>query len=139
MSLKNKVAVVTGGNTGIGQAIALELARQSASIVIDYVAHPESTNALEQQIAKLGSQSIGVPADVSKLADLQKLRHGDERQPQERLFRYANRSHVRGLSLVPGGLSFAKDQAKMTTFHNVLGSCVFPLQAACAILARKRW
>ena len=73
MSLKGKVAIVTGGNSGIGQAIVLELARQGASIVIDYVAHPEATSALEQQIAKLGSQSIGVAADVSKLADLQKL------------------------------------------------------------------
>jgi len=73
MSLKNKVAIVTGGNSGIGQAIVLELARQGASIVIDYVVHPEATEALEQQIAKLGDQSIGVDADVSKLADLQKL------------------------------------------------------------------
>ena len=73
MSLKDKVAIVTGGNSGIGQAIVLELAQQGASIVIDYVAHPEATSALEQQIAKLGSRSIGVTADVSKLADLQKL------------------------------------------------------------------
>ena len=60
MALKNKVAIVTGGNSGIGQAIVLELARQGAAIVIDYVAHPEATTALEQQIAKLGDQSIGV-------------------------------------------------------------------------------
>jgi glucose 1-dehydrogenase len=73
MSLKDKVAIVTGGNSGIGQAIVIELAQQGASIVIDYVAHPEATSALEQQIAKLGSRSIGVTADVSKLADLQKL------------------------------------------------------------------
>ena len=73
MALKNKVAIVTGGNSGIGQAIVLELARQGAAIVIDYVAHPEATAALEQQIAKLGDQSIGVDADVSKPADLQKL------------------------------------------------------------------
>src|SRR6516164_7744917 len=73
MSLKNKVAIVTGGNSGIGQAIALELARLGASIVIDYVSHPEATEALEQQICKLGDQSIGVDADVSKLADLEKL------------------------------------------------------------------
>src|SRR5215469_10357224 len=73
MSLKNKVAIVTGGNSGIGQAIVLELARQGASIVIDYVVHPDATETLEQQIAKLGYQSIGVEADVSKLADLQKL------------------------------------------------------------------
>src|SRR5713101_6067352 len=73
MSLKNKVAIVTGGNSGIGRAIVLELARQGASIVIDYLFHPEATETLEQQITKLGSPSIGVEADVSKLADLRKL------------------------------------------------------------------
>ncbi len=73
MSLKNKVAIVTGGNSGIGQAIVLALAQQGASIVIDYVIHPEATEALERQIAKLGDQSIGVDADVSQTADLQKL------------------------------------------------------------------
>jgi len=51
----------------------LELARQGASVVIDYVAHPEATEALEREICKLGNQSLGVEADVSKLADLQKL------------------------------------------------------------------
>jgi glucose 1-dehydrogenase len=73
MSLKNKVAIVTGGNSGIGQAIVLELARQGASIVIDYLVHPEATETLEQQITRLGGRSIGVEADVSKLADLEKL------------------------------------------------------------------
>jgi glucose 1-dehydrogenase len=73
MSLKNKVAIVTGGNSGIGQAIVVELARQGAGIVIDYVVHPEATAALEQKVAELGDQSIGVDADVSKPADLQKL------------------------------------------------------------------
>jgi glucose 1-dehydrogenase len=73
MPLKDKVAIVTGGNSGIGQAIVLELARQRASIVIDYVCHPEATEALEQQVTKLGDQSIGVDADVSKIADLEML------------------------------------------------------------------
>jgi glucose 1-dehydrogenase len=73
MSLKGKVAIVTGGNTGIGQAIVLELARLDANIIIDYVAHPEATEALEREVAKLGDQSIGVEADVSRLADLQML------------------------------------------------------------------
>lgn len=73
MSLQNKVAIVTGGNSGIGQAIVLELARQGAAVVIDYRSHPEATEALEQEIANLGEQSIGVKADVSKIADLQKL------------------------------------------------------------------
>jgi glucose 1-dehydrogenase len=73
MSLQNKVAIVTGGNSGIGQAIVLELARLGAKIVIDYVVRPEATEALEQQISKLGDQSIGIDADVSQVADLQKL------------------------------------------------------------------
>ena len=73
MSLKGKVAIVTGGNSGIGQAIVLELARQHANVVIDYVCHPEATEALEQQVGKLGDQSLGVEADVSKVAGLQRL------------------------------------------------------------------
>jgi glucose 1-dehydrogenase len=73
MSLKGKVAIVTGGNSGIGQAIVLELARQGANVVIDYVAHPGATDALEQQVSELGDQSIGVEADASRLADLQML------------------------------------------------------------------
>ena len=73
MSLKNKEAIVTGGNSGIGQAIVLDLAQQGASVVIDYVCHPDATTALEQQIAGLGEQSIGVVADVSRVADIQKL------------------------------------------------------------------
>jgi glucose 1-dehydrogenase len=73
MSLKGKVAIVTGGNSGIGKAIALGLAKAGANIVIDYVAHPEATEALEREIAGLGDIAIGVDADVSRIADLQAL------------------------------------------------------------------
>jgi len=73
MSLKNKVAIVTGGNSGIGEAIVLELARLGASIVIDYVVHPETLPDLEKKVAELGGQAIGVEADVSQVADLQKM------------------------------------------------------------------
>src|SRR5215470_8532667 len=73
MTLKGKVAVVTGGNSGIGKAIALALGAQRANIVIDFIAHPDATEELEKRLAALGSQSIGVDADVSQVADLQKL------------------------------------------------------------------
>jgi glucose 1-dehydrogenase len=73
MNLKDKVAIVTGGNSGIGMAIVLELARQGANIVIDYIAHPEATEALKKQVHDLGDRVIGVKADVSKVDELQNL------------------------------------------------------------------
>lgn len=72
-NLKGKVAIVTGGNSGIGMAVAIELGRQGASIVIDYVTHPEATEALEKQLHDMGDSAIGVQADVSKVADLERL------------------------------------------------------------------
>jgi glucose 1-dehydrogenase len=73
MSLEGKVAIVTGGNSGIGRAIALALAHEGANITIDYVVHPEATEELERQIIALGERAIGVLADVSKVGDLQML------------------------------------------------------------------
>ena len=73
MSLHGKVAIVTGGNSGIGKAIALALAKAGANIVIDYIVHPEATDALERELAALGDTAIGVAADVSQIDQLQGL------------------------------------------------------------------
>ncbi|HEY4948564.1 MAG TPA: glucose 1-dehydrogenase [Acidimicrobiales bacterium] len=73
MTLKGKVAVVTGGNSGIGKAVVLALAADGANIVIDYIADEQATEDLEQQVRDLGDQVIGVEADVSKVKDLEKL------------------------------------------------------------------
>jgi NAD(P)-dependent dehydrogenase (short-subunit alcohol dehydrogenase family) len=55
MPLKGKVAIVI--DSGVGQAIVLELARLHANVVIYYVCHPDAIEALEQQVRKLGDQS----------------------------------------------------------------------------------
>ena len=73
MTLQGKTAIVTGGNSGIGLSIVIELAKQGANIVIDYVVHPETAVALEQQVLALGNKAIHVQADVSKIDDLKKL------------------------------------------------------------------
>ena len=73
MTLQGKVAIVTGGNTGIGKSIVLALAREGASIVIDYIADEQATENLEQQSVALGGRAVGVDADVSKVADLERL------------------------------------------------------------------
>jgi glucose 1-dehydrogenase len=71
--LHGKVAIVTGGNSGIGKAIVLALAEQGANVVIDYVADEQATEELEQRVIALGDKAIGVKADVSKVEDLQRL------------------------------------------------------------------
>jgi len=73
ISLEGKVAIVTGGNTGIGKAVVLGLAEQGANVCIDYVANEQATEDLEKKIIALGDQAIGVDADVSKVDDLQML------------------------------------------------------------------
>jgi glucose 1-dehydrogenase len=73
IDLSGKVAIVTGGNSGIGAAVVLALAEAGANVVIDYVAHPEATEELERKVAALGDQAIGVDADISTVEGVQAL------------------------------------------------------------------
>ena len=71
--LEGKVVVVTGGNSGIGEGIVREAAAQGARVVIDYVSRPEATQAIVDDIVGTGGEAVGCEADVSKVADLQRL------------------------------------------------------------------
>jgi glucose 1-dehydrogenase len=73
MTLKGKVAIVTGGNTGIGRAVVLALAAEGANIVIDYIANEEAEQQVEADVRNLGDKVVGVKADVSKVDDLKRL------------------------------------------------------------------
>ncbi|HWG18028.1 MAG TPA: glucose 1-dehydrogenase [Acidobacteriaceae bacterium] len=71
--LEGKVAIVTGSGSGIGQAIAERLAQEGADVVVDYRDHIEDAQITQQRITAAGTRSIMVHADVTSLADNQKL------------------------------------------------------------------
>ena len=73
MRLHNKVAIVTGAATGIGQAIAVRFAREGAAVVVDYVGKPDAPNPTEEEIKSFGGSTIAVEADVSKPDQVQNL------------------------------------------------------------------
>jgi glucose 1-dehydrogenase len=73
MRLVDKVAVVTGGDTGIGKAIALELAREGARVMIDYVGDAAPAEDVVEQIENFGGKAAAFAADVSKPGDVDAL------------------------------------------------------------------
>jgi 3-oxoacyl-[acyl-carrier protein] reductase len=64
VNLQDKVAVVTGASRGIGRAIALELARRGASVVVNYNSSVDAANDVVHAIKQDGGQAIAVQADV---------------------------------------------------------------------------
>jgi NAD(P)-dependent dehydrogenase (short-subunit alcohol dehydrogenase family) len=65
ITLEGKRALVTGGNSGIGAAIALALADAGAKVAINYVGHPEAADALVKTIKQKRGEAISIQADVS--------------------------------------------------------------------------
>ncbi len=65
MSLSGKVALVTGGASGIGAAIALTLAQAGAAVAVNYRSAHKAAEALVQQIRAQGGQAAAFPGDVS--------------------------------------------------------------------------
>ena len=72
-ALKNRVAIVTGSSSGIGQSIAVRLAGEGANIVVDYVGHREGADETLKQVTAAGARGIIVNADVSNMAAVRDL------------------------------------------------------------------
>jgi len=72
-SLKGKVAVVTGGSRGIGKAIALELAKYGASVVVNYASSSTAADNVVAEITSVGGQAIALQADVSQADQVEAL------------------------------------------------------------------
>ena len=73
LRLKGKVAIVTGGSRGIGRAICLRLAKEGCNVVVNYVRNQARANQVVKEIRAIGRQAFSVSADVSKLAQTEKL------------------------------------------------------------------
>jgi glucose 1-dehydrogenase len=71
--LQDKVAIVTGSSSGIGEGIALAMGREGAKVVINYHSDEESANKLKSQIEETGSQAVVVQADVANPEDVARL------------------------------------------------------------------
>jgi glucose 1-dehydrogenase len=73
MRLRDKVAVVTGAGTGIGQAIAIAFAEEGASVVVDYIGEASASEETMGKITATGGKAIAVNADISHPNDINDL------------------------------------------------------------------
>src|SRR6201982_4085986 len=71
--LTGKVAVVTGASKGIGADIAKGLAREGASVVVNYASSKEGADKVVTDITKNGGKAIAVQGDVAKAGDVQRI------------------------------------------------------------------
>ena len=72
-NLKKKVALVTGSARGIGRAIAERLGAVGASVVVNYTANEQQAQETVAAIERRGAMATAVRADVSKVADIDRL------------------------------------------------------------------
>ncbi|KAK3629717.1 Short chain dehydrogenase AgnL6 [Elasticomyces elasticus] len=72
-SLEGKVALVTGSGRGIGAAMAVELARCGAKVIVNYAKSAGPAQKVVQQIRSLGSEAVAIQADVSKVPETERL------------------------------------------------------------------
>ena len=71
--LAGQPALVTGANSGIGRAVALGLARAGADVAVNYITHPETADAVAQEIEAMGRRAITLQADVSKEDEVERM------------------------------------------------------------------
>jgi acetoacetyl-CoA reductase len=72
-TLQEAVVVVTGASRGLGHAIAEEMGRGGAKVVVNYSRSKEPAEELAQQISSDGGEAIAVQADVSDAGQAEKL------------------------------------------------------------------
>ena len=72
-SLQGQVALVTGGDSGIGKGVALELAKAGAKVAINHVDAHEVAELTVDEIVAAGGEAYAIHADVSNEAEVQAM------------------------------------------------------------------
>src|SRR5579871_1781994 len=67
--LDGKIAVITGGNSGIGLGVAIRFAAEGAKVAIT----GRNQDTIDQALRQIGPNAIGIRGDVSKLDDLSRI------------------------------------------------------------------
>jgi 3-oxoacyl-[acyl-carrier protein] reductase len=73
MNLKGKTAIITGGGTGIGEAVSLRLAARGANVIVNYSKSRAEAEDTAKRCAALGVTSAALQADVGEDADCRRL------------------------------------------------------------------
>lgn len=71
--LQDKVAIITGGDSGIGRAVAVAFAKEGADIVIAYLDEEEDALLTKQHVEAAGRKALLLPGDVSEEAHCQEI------------------------------------------------------------------
>jgi 3-oxoacyl-[acyl-carrier protein] reductase len=69
--LAGRTALITGGNTGIGRAVALAYAAEGADVAVLYVTRADEAASLQREIEALGRKALMIPADITQEAQVE--------------------------------------------------------------------
>lgn len=118
MRLHGKRALVTGGNRGIGRAVAVAMAEAGADVAINYIEDPDGATRVCQEIESTGRRATALYGDISRRSDVENLfsRVWDEFGPLDILINNA------GIETIVGLLDLDDDQWSHVTDVNLRGT-----------------